>query len=25
VLLITIDSLRADMPYNGYPRTIAPN
>ena len=25
VLLITIDSLRADMPYNGYSRTIAPN
>ena len=24
VLLITIDSLRADMPWNGYPREIAP-
>ena len=24
VLLITIDSLRADMPWNGYPRDIAP-
>jgi choline-sulfatase len=25
VLLITIDSLRADMPWAGYPRDIAPN
>lgn len=25
VLFITIDSLRADMPWNGYPRAIAPN
>jgi arylsulfatase A-like enzyme len=25
VLFVTIDSLRADMPYNGYPRVIAPN
>jgi len=25
VLLITIDSLRADMPWAGYPRAIAPN
>ncbi|HET9932573.1 MAG TPA: sulfatase [Polyangiaceae bacterium] len=25
VLLITIDSLRADMPWNGYSRPIAPN
>ena len=25
VLLITIDSLRADMPWTGYPREIAPN
>jgi arylsulfatase A-like enzyme len=25
VLLITIDSLRADMPWAGYPRPIAPN
>ncbi|HLV66287.1 MAG TPA: sulfatase-like hydrolase/transferase, partial [Polyangiaceae bacterium] len=25
VLLITIDSLRADMPWTGYPRPIAPN
>ncbi len=25
VLLITIDSLRADMPWNGYPKPIAPN
>jgi arylsulfatase A-like enzyme len=25
VLMITIDSLRADMPWNGYPRPIAPN
>lgn len=25
VLLITIDSLRADMPWMGYPRKIAPN
>jgi choline-sulfatase len=25
VLLITIDSLRADMPWNGYDREIAPN
>jgi arylsulfatase A-like enzyme len=25
VLLITIDSLRADMPWNGYARDIAPN
>ena len=25
VLLITIDSLRADMPWNGYGRDIAPN
>jgi arylsulfatase A-like enzyme len=25
VLLITIDSLRADMPWTGYPRAIAPN
>ena len=25
VLLVTIDSLRADMPWNGYPRAIAPN
>ena len=24
VLLLTIDSLRADMPWNGYPRDIAP-
>jgi arylsulfatase A-like enzyme len=24
VVLITIDSLRADMPWNGYPRDIAP-
>jgi arylsulfatase A-like enzyme len=24
VILITIDSLRADMPWNGYPRDIAP-
>jgi choline-sulfatase len=25
VLFVTIDSLRADMPWNGYSRTIAPN
>ena len=25
VLLITIDSLRADVPWHGYPRPIAPN
>jgi choline-sulfatase len=25
VLFVTIDSLRADMPYNGYARNIAPN
>jgi choline-sulfatase len=25
VLLLTIDSLRADMPWTGYPRPIAPN
>ena len=25
VLLITIDALRADMPWTGYPRDIAPN
>jgi choline-sulfatase len=25
VLMVTIDSLRADMPWNGYPRPIAPN
>ncbi len=25
VLLITIDSMRADMPWQGYPREIAPN
>jgi len=25
VLFVTIDSLRADMPWNGYPRVIAPN
>jgi choline-sulfatase len=25
VLLITVDSLRADMPWNGYSREIAPN
>lgn len=25
VLFVTIDSLRADMPYNGYSRAIAPN
>jgi arylsulfatase A-like enzyme len=25
VLLITVDSLRADMPWNGYSRPIAPN
>jgi choline-sulfatase len=25
VLLVTIDSLRADMPWTGYPRPIAPN
>jgi choline-sulfatase len=25
VLLLTIDSLRADMPWAGYPRAIAPN
>ena len=25
VLLITVDSLRADMPWAGYPRAIAPN
>lgn len=25
VLLIVIDSMRADMPWNGYPRDIAPN
>jgi len=25
VLLISIDSLRADMPWSGYPRDIAPN
>jgi choline-sulfatase len=25
VLLITIDALRADMPWTGYPRPIAPN
>ena len=25
VLLLTIDSLRADMPWTGYPRDIAPN
>ncbi|HWZ88460.1 MAG TPA: sulfatase, partial [Polyangiaceae bacterium] len=25
VLLVTIDSLRADMPWTGYPRAIAPN
>lgn len=25
VLLLTIDSLRADMPWTGYPRQIAPN
>lgn len=25
VLILTIDSLRADMPWNGYPRPIAPH
>lgn len=25
VILLTIDSLRADMPWTGYPRAIAPN
>jgi arylsulfatase A-like enzyme len=25
VLFVTIDSLRADFPWNGYPRNIAPN
>jgi arylsulfatase A-like enzyme len=25
VLLVVIDALRADMPWNGYPRDIAPN
>ncbi|HEY4103785.1 MAG TPA: sulfatase-like hydrolase/transferase, partial [Polyangiaceae bacterium] len=25
MLLLTIDSLRADMPWTGYPRAIAPN
>ncbi|HET7541546.1 MAG TPA: sulfatase [Polyangiaceae bacterium] len=25
VLLLTVDSLRADMPWTGYPRAIAPN
>jgi choline-sulfatase len=25
VLMLTIDSMRADMPWNGYPRPIAPN
>ncbi|MCC6216807.1 MAG: sulfatase-like hydrolase/transferase [Polyangiaceae bacterium] len=25
VLYLTIDSMRADMPWNGYPRPIAPN
>ncbi len=25
VLLVTIDALRSDMPWNGYPREIAPN
>lgn len=25
VLLLTVDSLRADMPWTGYPREIAPN
>lgn len=25
VLLLTVDSLRADMPWTGYPRDIAPN
>ena len=25
VLLLTIDSLRADMPWTGYSRAIAPN
>jgi choline-sulfatase len=25
VLFVTIDSLRSDMPWNGYPRAIAPN
>ncbi|MBX3181907.1 MAG: sulfatase [Polyangiaceae bacterium] len=25
VLLITVDSLRADMPWTGYPRDVAPN
>lgn len=25
VLLLTIDSMRSDMPWNGYPRAIAPN
>jgi choline-sulfatase len=25
VLFLTIDSMRADMPWNGYPRAIAPN
>lgn len=25
VLLLTVDSLRADMPWTGYPRMIAPN
>lgn len=25
VLLITVDAMRADMPWNGYPRDIAPN
>jgi choline-sulfatase len=25
VLFVTIDSMRADMPWNGYPRAIAPN
>ncbi len=25
VLLVTIDSMRADMPWQGYPREIAPN
>jgi choline-sulfatase len=25
VLMLTIDSLRADMPWTGYPRAIAPN
>jgi arylsulfatase A-like enzyme len=25
VILLTIDALRSDMPWNGYPRNIAPN